>query len=152
MANVETRRNESTFLGSCKLVQHTNTSSMSGNSTTQVYFVEIWAGAPRWRHDEERRAFERLGEKIPLFLRTRTDRILRGGQSTTMVDAKKIRSRTPNPKSCNHGGPFPTAAALGQGNARESNPMGRAPFSRNLFCRSRNGSGMQPVIVYANIS
>ena len=53
-------------------------------------------------------AFERLGEKIPLFLRT--DRILFRG--TVDDDAKKIRSERLIQK------PVTTAAALGQGNAR----------------------------------
>ena len=53
-------------------------------------------------------AFERLGEKIPLFLRT--DRILFRG--TVDDDAKKIRSERLGRK------PVTTVAALGQGNAR----------------------------------
>ena len=53
-------------------------------------------------------AFERLGEKIPLFLRT--DRILFRG--TVDDDAKKIRSEHLGKKSVT------TVAALGQGNAR----------------------------------
>ena len=55
-------------------------------------------------------AFERLGEKIPLFLRT--DRILFRG--TVDDDAKKIRSEQLGEK------PETTVAALGQGNARDT--------------------------------
>ena len=48
MANVETRRDvpmkiHSYILGRWKRVQHTNTSSMSGGSTTSLFRIEIWA-------------------------------------------------------------------------------------------------------------
>jgi hypothetical protein len=46
-------------------VQHTNTSSMSGDSTIQVYFVFLSRSGRAVAHDEERRAFERLGKGLP---------------------------------------------------------------------------------------
>ena len=64
-------------------------------------------------------AFERLGEKIPLFLRT--DRILFRG--TVDDDAKKIRSEHLGEKSVT------TVAALGQGNARR-NPSRTVTLNR----------------------
>ena len=53
---------ENTFLGSgCNI---TNTSSMKAATRLQVYFVYILSRSGRAvAHDEERRAFERLGKK-----------------------------------------------------------------------------------------
>ena len=50
-------------------MQHTNTSSMSGDSTTmilQVYFIQLILSRSgrAMAHDEERRAFERLGKGL----------------------------------------------------------------------------------------
>ena len=44
-------------------MQHTNTSSMSGDSTTSLFCREVWARDGSRRLDEERRAFERLGKR-----------------------------------------------------------------------------------------
>ena len=57
---------ENTFLGSgCNI---TNTSSMKAATRLQVYFVYILSRSGRAvAHDEERRAFERLGIRLEDF-------------------------------------------------------------------------------------
>jgi hypothetical protein len=78
MANVVTRRDEYTFLGSGCSIVHTNTTSKSSGSTTSLFYRDLGA---RWQHDDSRwrpkarKTFERgledlHGERPSIIIRS----------------------------------------------------------------------------------
>ena len=132
MANVETRRDENTFLGSwCNI---TNTSSMSGDSTgLQVYFVEIWA---RGGSRRGAKGIQTVGQKG--WAKSPGRQIWRTGSSRGL----SFQGRVGNVAASEPGATAlcATAQTVSQGGGSmppdplPTVPIGRAECSRNLMC------------------
>ena len=84
------------------------------------------------------------------FLRSgcdlRTDIYMSGGSTTSLyfieIWARGGSREEGTARSSARRGPFDEPRMRPGAWAWRQNPMGRAPFSRNLFCRLRDGSGM----------